>query len=207
MPLVNQSCLPVCMCNIRRFTDCESCTRPISTNPGSMEAGEYGLTCGTCFVARLLELVAVAGLLWILRCVLGAAGFRFFFFERTRPAASMRPPCLIYLFSSNEEGKKASSYRGAYRVPIFSLSVCLCLSVCVTFVAFTDCESCTRPISTNPGSTEAGEYGLTRGTYAVSSWTWSPGCCGFRGVLWVGRIFSRFFFRFFSSNAHDLLQV
>ena len=42
--------------------------------------------------------------------------------------------------------------------------VCLCVSVCVMFVVFTDCESCTRPISTNPGSTEPGEYGLTRGT-------------------------------------------
>ena len=30
------------------------------------------------------------------------------------------------------------------------LSVCLCL--CVTFVVFTDCESCTTAISTNPGS-------------------------------------------------------
>ena len=33
------------VCDIRRFyvfTDCESCTRPISTNPVSMEAGEYG---------------------------------------------------------------------------------------------------------------------------------------------------------------------
>ena len=28
-----------------------------------MEAGEYGLTRGTCFVARRLEVVAVAGLL------------------------------------------------------------------------------------------------------------------------------------------------
>ena len=28
--------------------------------------------------------------------------FRFFFFERTRPAASMRPLCLIYLYTSNE---------------------------------------------------------------------------------------------------------
>ena len=44
-----------------------------------MEAGEYGLTRGTCFVARRVELVAVAGLLWISWCVLGAAGFRFFF--------------------------------------------------------------------------------------------------------------------------------
>ena len=62
------------------FTDCESCTRPISTNPGSMEAGEYGLTRGTCFVARRLEVVAVAGLLWISWCVLGAAGFISCFF-------------------------------------------------------------------------------------------------------------------------------
>ena len=38
--------------------------RPISANPGSMEgAGEYGLTRGTCFVARRLEVVAVARLL------------------------------------------------------------------------------------------------------------------------------------------------
>ena len=90
------------------FTDCESCTRPISTNPGSMEAGEYGLTRGMCFVARRLEGVAVPGLLWISGCVLGGADFFcvfsrfFFFFERTRPAAIIRPPCLIYLSTSNE---------------------------------------------------------------------------------------------------------
>ena len=46
-----------------------------------MEAGEYGLTRGTCFVARRLEVVAVAGQLWISRFVLGAAGFRVFFFS------------------------------------------------------------------------------------------------------------------------------
>ena len=69
----------LCMCNIRRFY-CESCTRPISTNPGSTEAGEYGLTRGTCFVARRLEVVAVAGLLWISWCVLGGADFIFVFF-------------------------------------------------------------------------------------------------------------------------------
>ena len=62
------------------FTDCENCTRPISTNPGYMEAGKYGLTRGTSFVARRLEVVAVAGLLWISWCVLGGAGFRVFFF-------------------------------------------------------------------------------------------------------------------------------
>ena len=60
-------------------TDCESCARPISTNSGSMEASEYGLTRGTCFVASRLEVVAVAGMLWISWCVLGAVGFRVFF--------------------------------------------------------------------------------------------------------------------------------
>ena len=44
-----------------------------------MEAGEYALTRGTWFVARHLEVVVVAGLLWISWCVLGAARFRVFF--------------------------------------------------------------------------------------------------------------------------------
>ena len=57
------------------FTYCESCKRPISTNPVSMEEGEYGLTRGKCFVARRLAVVAVAGLLWISWCVVGATGY------------------------------------------------------------------------------------------------------------------------------------
>ena len=44
-----------------------------------MEAGEYGLTRGTCFVARRREVVAVAGLLWVSWCVLGGADFFVFF--------------------------------------------------------------------------------------------------------------------------------
>ena len=59
------------------FTDCESCTRPISTNPVSMEAGEHGLTRGTWFFARRLEVVAVAGLMSLSWCVFDGA---FFFF-------------------------------------------------------------------------------------------------------------------------------
>ena len=43
-----------------------------------MEAGEYGVTRGTCFVARRLEVVAIAGLLWISWRVSDAAGFRVF---------------------------------------------------------------------------------------------------------------------------------
>ena len=57
------------------FTDCESCTRPISTNAGSMEAGEHGLMRGAWVFARRLEVVAVAGRLWIQWCVLGGADF------------------------------------------------------------------------------------------------------------------------------------
>ena len=99
--------LSVCQCvcvTFVVFTDCENYTRPIFTNPGSMEAGEYGLTRGTRFVACRLDVVAVAGLLWNSLCIFDSAGvfrvfFRFFLFERTRPAASMRPPCLIYLLS------------------------------------------------------------------------------------------------------------
>ena len=85
--------------------DCEGCTRPICTNPGSMEVGEYGLTCGTCFITCRLEVVAVAELLWLSWRVLGAEFFRvfrfpifLFSFERTRPAASMRPPYASFTF-------------------------------------------------------------------------------------------------------------
>ena len=50
--------------------------RLISRNPGSTEeACEYGLSRGTCFAARSLELVAVAGRLWISWCVLGWEDF------------------------------------------------------------------------------------------------------------------------------------
>ena len=66
-----------------------------------MEAGEYGLARETCFVACRVEVVAVAGLLRISLCVSDEADFfDFFFFERARPAPSMRPPCLIYLSTS-----------------------------------------------------------------------------------------------------------
>ena len=44
-----------------------------------MEAGECGRTRRTCFIARRLEVTAVAGLLWISWCVLGAADFLIFF--------------------------------------------------------------------------------------------------------------------------------
>ena len=74
-----------------------------------MESGEYGLTRGTCFLARRLELDAVAELLWISSCVLGGVDFfvRVFFPDfalirtHTACAASMTSPCLIYLSTSS----------------------------------------------------------------------------------------------------------
>ena len=101
-------------------TDCKSCTKPVSTSPRSMEADDYGLTRGTCFVARRLEVVAVAGVLWISWCVwVGRISSCFFFmdvffFERTQSAASMRPPCFIYLSTSNEARPRGRSDRGRF---------------------------------------------------------------------------------------------
>ena len=96
--------------------------RPISTNRGSMEVGEYGLTRGTCFVASRLEVVEVAELLWVSWCVLGVVEFfvhcfflSFLFSEPTRPAASIGTPCLVYLFTSNEE---QNSERYVYAIPL-----------------------------------------------------------------------------------------
>ena len=68
-----------------------------------MEACEYGLTRGTCFVARHLEVVAVAGPLSISWCVLGGADFLVFvyfnrfFFLRTHTACRKYEATLLHL--------------------------------------------------------------------------------------------------------------
>ena len=110
------------------FTDYESCTRPIPTNPASMEAGQYGLTRVTCFLPCRLELDAVAGLLWISWCVLGGGAdfspfffVRFFFFERTGPAASMRPPPVSFTSLLVVPGFVQGS--------VINWSVCVCMCV------------------------------------------------------------------------------
>ena len=83
--------------------------------------------------------------------------------------------------------------------------------MCVTFVVFTACERCTRPISTKPGiygsgrvwanALDAFRRALSRGGRG----RWAD--VGFVVCFRWGAIFSSFFFVFFSSNAHDLLQV
>ena len=103
-------CVRVCDIGFIVFTDCESCTRPISTNPVSMEAGEYGLTHDTCFFARRLEVVGFAGLLRLSWCVLGGVDFFVlfffdFFFLRTHTAYCkyQATSCLIYISTSIPE--------------------------------------------------------------------------------------------------------
>ena len=64
------------MCNIRRFYSLRELYEADFHKPGIYGSGRNGLTRGTCFVARRLEVLAVAGLLSISWGVLGAAGFR-----------------------------------------------------------------------------------------------------------------------------------
>ena len=165
-----------------------------------MEAGEYALTRGTWFFARCLEVVAVAGLLWISWCVLGGASyfliffFRFFFSLRTHTACCKyeAASCLIYISTST--GVRT----GCPYLIILSVcsSVCVSVIVCAAFVVCSDRESCTRPISTNPVSMEAGEYGLTRGTWVLARRLEVVAVAGLLWIAWFvlgGAIFSLFF--------------
>ena len=103
------------------------------------------------------------GVFWVQRdfSVFFFCSIFLFFFERTRPAASMRPSCLIY-FSTSTRVRT-----GCHYVISLFVSVRLPVCVCVTFVVFTDCKSCTKPISTHPGSMEACE--VTGRRHRVSS--------------------------------------
>ena len=113
-----------------------------------MEAGECRLTRGTCFIARRLELVAVAGLLWISWCVLGAADFFVFFFfpfERTRPAASMKSPCLMYLSTKKVRFRSANTDK--QKTPKKQLSVFYLNSLLGPFVTKKTLAQKTLPLS------------------------------------------------------------
>ena len=98
------------------------------------------------------------GVFWVRRDFFVLFFLDFFFFERTRPSASMRPHCFSFFFPST--GVRTGCH--------YLISLSVCVRVCATFVVFTDCESCTWPISTNSGSMEAGECGRTRGTCFIT---------------------------------------
>ena len=89
-----------------------------------MEAGEYGLTRGTCFVARRLEVVAVAGLVWIyfVACFFSVwwdfVLLLSFCFLRTHTACCKHEAasCLIYLSTSNEQGRGSEATEAVFCV-------------------------------------------------------------------------------------------
>ena len=65
-------CLSAVYCQsafIDPISDSESCAGPISTIPRSIEAGENRLTRGTRFVARRLDVIAVARYMWVIMCL------------------------------------------------------------------------------------------------------------------------------------------
>ena len=120
----------------------------------------------------------------------------------------MGPPCLIYVSTSNEAvfclQAKKNPHTGVLTACHYLTSLCVCVSVCVcvTFVVFSYCESCTRSISTKPGSLAACEHGLTRGTrfvprdlevVAVAKLIWISWCVSGAAVF-----ISCFFFFVFS---------
>ena len=169
-----------------------------------MEAGECGRTRGTCFITCRLEVVAVAGLL----CFRGVFSvgrifcvffFRFFLsFERTRPTASMRPPCLIYVSSSNSVAvftcailiscflrKTTKKTNKNKRFPLLMLICCYCYVFC--------CRSRQRAVAVQfVTETTVGGWRLRAASLGwvgrvIESWFW-PGifssvCVGARAAV------------------------
>ena len=120
------------------------------------------------------------------------------------------------------KGKKASSYRGAYRVPLSNWSACLSVSLSERpFVCLWMCNNILRCFywlrelyeadPTNPGYLKAGDCGQKRGTCFAACRLELVAVAGRLWISWrvIGEAGSpRFFFPFsFSSNAHGLLQV
>ena len=144
-----------------------------------MEAGEYRLARGRCFLECRFEFDDVAGycvlrgLFWV-----GASFpcffFPNFFFLRTRTAGCTYEATsgLLNLSASNEARPRERSDRGFF----------------LTWDLWTR---------------ESIGYRVGRVfSHAVSSSTRSPGCCGFRGVFRVGRTSPCFFFDILFLRTH-----
>ena len=85
-----------------------------------MKAGEYGLTRGTRFVARCLEVVAVAGLMWVSWCACGGARFflfRFFFFFSSNAHGLLQVRGHLALFTSllvKRQGRESEAIESVF---------------------------------------------------------------------------------------------
>ena len=163
-------------------------TRLISPNPGSME--EYGLPRGTCFVARRIEMVEVAGLLWSSWWVLSVVGFRFLllFLLRTLTA------CYEYEATFPH-------FTSLLRTGCHHLVSLVCLSVCVYHSSFFLIARAVRRRSPQMRDlckrAGMGQRVRRASSHAVPRWSPSLGCCGVRGLFWVRRLFLVFSFLFF----------
>ena len=112
----------VCDIEFVVFTDCESCTyeadfhKPGIYGSGRVRVNAWDVVFRAPSRGGRGRRAAVAFAL----CFGWGGLFRdyyfsdFFFSERTRPAASMRPPCLIYLSASNEARPRERRDRGRF---------------------------------------------------------------------------------------------
>ena len=101
--------LSVCMCNIRRFYWLRELYETDFHKPGIYGSGRVWANAWDVFRrtpsrgghGRWAAVDFVVNFGWgEFLCVCVCFFFRFLFFERTRPNASTRPPCLIYLCTS-----------------------------------------------------------------------------------------------------------
>ena len=88
------------------------------------EECEYGLPTRTCFTGRRLEVVAVAGLLWVyfVVCFFGFGGISCFFLS----FSLLRTHAAYCEYEATLPHVPLYQYRGAYRVPLFHWSACVC---------------------------------------------------------------------------------
>ena len=107
MPLFNGLSVCRCVCNIRRFYCLRELYEADFHKPGINRSGQVWANAWDAF-RRMPSRGgrgrrAAVDLLVCVECggIFSGCFFPFFLFERTRPAASMRPPCLIYLSTSN----------------------------------------------------------------------------------------------------------
>ena len=105
--LIILSCLSVCMCNIRVFYGLPNVYESHSHKPGIRGIGLVWAEAWDVFCCTLSRggRGRQAAVDFVVR--FGCGGISFFYYvlfcrERTRPAASMRPPCLIYLSNSKD---------------------------------------------------------------------------------------------------------
>ena len=116
-----------------------------------------------------------------------------YFFERTRPAASMKPSCLIYLSNSNKVRPRERSDRGHF-LPIgkkplhtgvrtgchYLISLYVSVSVCVAFVLLLIARAVRSRFPQTRHLWKWASVGDRVGcvsSHAVSKWSRSPGCC------------------------------